>query len=100
MGQKVNPVGIRLGITRDWESKWYAGSKTFASNIHTDYLVRKYLMKKLADASVSHIHIERAARREFPHGCRQSLPSRIAKTFPIADSPYPVPVPLFRLQNL
>jgi small subunit ribosomal protein S3 len=63
MGQKVNPVGIRLGITRDWESKWYAGSKTFASNIHTDYLVRKYLMKKLADASVSHIHIERAARR-------------------------------------
>jgi small subunit ribosomal protein S3 len=63
MGQKVNPVGIRLGITRDWESKWYAGSKTFASNIHTDYLVRKFLMKKLADASVSHIHIERAARR-------------------------------------
>src|ERR1700753_4307009 len=63
MGQKVNPIGIRLGITRDWESKWYAGSKTFASNIHTDFLVRKFLMKKLADASVSHIHIERAARR-------------------------------------
>jgi small subunit ribosomal protein S3 len=63
MGQKVNPIGIRLGITRDWTSKWYAGSKTFASNIHTDYLVRQYLMKKLADASVSRIHIERAARR-------------------------------------
>ena len=63
MGQKVNPIGIRLGITRDWTSKWYAGSKTFASNIHTDYLVRKYLNKKLADASVSRIHIERAARR-------------------------------------
>ena len=63
MGQKVNPIGIRLGITRDWTSKWYAGSKTFASNIHTDFLVRKYLMKKLADASVSRIHIERAARR-------------------------------------
>jgi small subunit ribosomal protein S3 len=63
MGQKVNPIGIRLGITRDWTSKWYAGSKTFASNIHTDHLVRKYLMKKLADASVSRIHIERAARR-------------------------------------
>jgi small subunit ribosomal protein S3 len=63
MGQKVNPIGIRLGITRDWSSKWYAGSKTFASNIHTDFLVRKYLMKKLADASVSRIHIERAARR-------------------------------------
>ena len=63
MGQKVNPIGIRLGITRDWASKWYAGSKTFASNIHTDFLVRQFLMKKLADASVSRIHIERAARR-------------------------------------
>ena len=63
MGQKVNPIGIRLGITRDWSSKWYAGSKTFASNIHTDFLVRKFLNKKLADASVSHIHIERAAKR-------------------------------------
>ena len=57
MGQKVNPIGIRLGITRDWTSKWYAGSKTFASNIHTDFLVRQYLMKKLADASVSRIRI-------------------------------------------
>ena len=47
MGQKVNPIGIRLGITRDWSSKWYAGSKTFASNIHTDFLVRKFLNKKL-----------------------------------------------------
>ncbi len=63
MGQKVNPIGIRLGITRDWSSKWYAHTKSFASNIHTDYLVREYLNKKLADASVSRIHIERAARR-------------------------------------
>jgi len=63
MGQKVNPIGIRLGITRDWTSKWYAGTKSFASNIHTDHLVRQYLGKKLADASVSRIHIERAARR-------------------------------------
>ena len=53
MGQKVNPIGIRLGITRDWSSKWYAGSKTFAGNIHTDHLVRTFLAKKLADASVS-----------------------------------------------
>ena len=63
MGQKVNPIGIRLGITRDWSSKWYAGSKTFPGNIHTDFLVRRFLNKKLADASVSNIHIERAARR-------------------------------------
>ena len=63
MGQKVNPIGIRLGITRDWTSKWYAHSKNFASYVQTDYLVREFLKKRLADASVSRIHIERAARR-------------------------------------
>jgi small subunit ribosomal protein S3 len=59
MGQKVNPIGIRLGITRDWSSKWYAHSKNFAGNIHTDFLVRRFLSKKLADASVSNIHTAR-----------------------------------------
>ena len=63
MGQKVNPVGIRLGIVRDWSSKWYAHSKNFASYVHTDHLVREFLKKRLAEASVSRIHIERAARR-------------------------------------
>src|SRR5258708_9877387 len=63
MGQKVNPIGIRLGITREWSSKWYAHSKNFAVTIDTHFLVRQYLMKKLSDASVSRIHIERAARR-------------------------------------
>ncbi|MBV6416279.1 MAG: 30S ribosomal protein S3 [Steroidobacteraceae bacterium] len=63
MGQKVNPVGIRLGITRDWSSKWYAGRKQFPQHIHTDYRVREFLRKKLAEASVSRIQIERAARR-------------------------------------
>jgi small subunit ribosomal protein S3 len=63
MGQKVNPTGIRLGITRDWTSKWYAHSKSFAAYVHTDFLVREFLKKRLAEASVSRIHIERAARR-------------------------------------
>jgi small subunit ribosomal protein S3 len=63
MGQKVNPLGIRLGITRDWVSKWYAGKKQFANQIYTDYQVREFLRKKLAEASVSRIHIERAARK-------------------------------------
>ncbi|MCX7055897.1 MAG: 30S ribosomal protein S3 [Pseudomonadota bacterium] len=63
MGQKVHPNGIRLGITKDWTSKWYAHSKNFASLVHTDYQVREFLKKRLADASVSRIHIERAARR-------------------------------------
>ncbi len=63
MGQKVNPVGIRLGITRDWVSKWYAGKKQFPIQIYTDYQVRQFLRKKLAEASVSRVHIERAARK-------------------------------------
>jgi small subunit ribosomal protein S3 len=63
MGQKVHPIGIRLGITKDWTSKWYAHSKNFAALVHTDHLVREFLKKRLAEASVSRIHIERAARR-------------------------------------
>jgi small subunit ribosomal protein S3 len=63
MGQKVNPVGIRLGITRDWVSKWYAGKKQFPAHVHTDFRVREFLKKKLAEASVSRVQIERAAKR-------------------------------------
>jgi small subunit ribosomal protein S3 len=63
MGQKVHPTGIRLGITKDWTSKWYAHSKNFAALVHTDHLVREFLKKRLAEASVSRIYIERAARR-------------------------------------
>jgi small subunit ribosomal protein S3 len=63
MGQKVHPIGIRLGITKDWTSKWYAHSKNFPALVHTDHLVREFLKKRLAEASVSRIHIERAARR-------------------------------------
>ena len=63
MGQKVHPTGIRLGITKDWTSKWYAHSKNFAGLVHTDHLVREFLTKRLAEASVSRIYIERAARR-------------------------------------
>jgi small subunit ribosomal protein S3 len=63
MGQKVNPLGIRLGITRDWVSKWYAGKKQYAEQIHTDFRVREFLRKKLAEASISQINIERAARK-------------------------------------
>src|SRR5688500_16575297 len=63
MGQKVNPVGIRLGITRDWTSKWYAGTRSFPSHLFTDHLVRGLLQKKLVEASVSRISIERAAKK-------------------------------------
>ena len=63
MGQKVNPVGIRLGITRDWTSKWYASTKNFPAFLHTDHLVRQFLKKRLVEASISRIQIERAARK-------------------------------------
>jgi small subunit ribosomal protein S3 len=63
MGQKVNPIGIRLGITREWTSKWYASTKNFPAHVYTDYLVREFLKKRLVEASVSRIQIERAARR-------------------------------------
>ncbi len=63
MGQKVNPVGMRLGITREWSSKWYADSRTFPVYVKSDHLIREFLMKKLKDASVGRIHIERPARK-------------------------------------
>lgn len=61
MGQKVHPTGIRLGITKDWSSKWYANSKDFSNYLNTDLKVRDYLQKRLAQASVSRIQIERPA---------------------------------------
>ncbi len=63
MGQKVHPIGIRLGISRDWSSRWYADSKSFPALLASDYKVRKFLRTKLKDASVSRIHIERPARK-------------------------------------
>ncbi|GGG04925.1 30S ribosomal protein S3 [Paenibacillus albidus] len=62
MGQKVNPVGLRIGIIRDWESKWYAG-KDFGTLLMEDVRIREYLKGKLKDSAVSHIEIERAASR-------------------------------------
>jgi len=63
MGQKVNPLGVRLGITRDWTSKWYAGKKQFPQHVYTDFRVRGFLRSRLAEASVSRVHIERAAKK-------------------------------------
>lgn len=62
MGQKVHPTGLRLGIIRDWSSKWYAGRKEFADYLNTDIQVRNFIKKELAQASVSEVRIERPAR--------------------------------------
>jgi small subunit ribosomal protein S3 len=62
MGQKVHPVGIRLGIVKDWNSTWYASSKDYPDLLNTDLSVRAFLKEKLANASVSRIQINRPAR--------------------------------------
>jgi small subunit ribosomal protein S3 len=63
MGQKVHPIGIRLGIVKDWSSKWYADTKTFPEYVRTDHLIRSFIKNKLKDASVSRISIERPAKK-------------------------------------
>ena len=63
MGQKVNPHGLRVGIIKDWDSKWYADDKEFADFLVEDYKIREFLKKKLYNAGVSKIEIERASER-------------------------------------
>jgi len=62
MGQKVHPTGIRLGIVKDWTSKWYASSKEFPDLLNTDIAVRDFLKQRLSQASVSRIQIDRPAK--------------------------------------
>ena len=62
MGQKVHPTGARLGIIKDWNSKWYADSKNFADYLVEDQKIRKFLKKKVYEAGISNIEIERTAK--------------------------------------
>ncbi|CAL4043853.1 30S ribosomal protein S3 [Buchnera aphidicola (Anoecia corni)] len=62
MGQKVHPNGMRLGIVKKWNSIWFSNSKNFANNLHSDFVVREFLNKKLLKASVSKIVIERLSK--------------------------------------
>ena len=63
MGQKVSPIGLRVGINKGWESTWYADNKDFAKFLASDNKIRKYLEKRLKDASVSSVLIERNEKR-------------------------------------
>ena len=63
MGQKVSPIGLRIGINKKWESTWYADNKNFAKYIKNDDTIRKYLSKKLKDAAIASILIERTAKK-------------------------------------
>lgn len=63
MGQKVNPHGLRVGIIKDWDSRWYADSKDFSDNLVEDYNIREFLKKRLYSAGISKIEIERSTDR-------------------------------------
>jgi len=63
MGQKVNPKGFRIGVIRDWDTRWYAGKKEFKDLLYEDYEVRQYVKKRLFATGISRIEIERAAQR-------------------------------------
>ncbi|MCR4926073.1 MAG: 30S ribosomal protein S3 [Clostridiales bacterium] len=63
MGQKINPTGLRMGVIKDWESRWYAEDSKFADNLVEDYEIREYLLETLAPAGVPKVEIERDAKR-------------------------------------
>ncbi len=63
MGQKVNPHGLRVGVIKNWESRWYADDADFSDNLVEDYKIREFLKKKLYHAGISKIEIERSADR-------------------------------------
>lgn len=63
MGQKVNPHGLRVGVIKDWESRWFADAENFSDNLVEDYKIREFLKKKLYHAGISKIEIERTADR-------------------------------------
>ena len=63
MGQKVHPIGIRLGISKDWLSKWFSNSSEFPKNVYQDFLIRKTLNERLKDAATSKIQIERSSEK-------------------------------------
>ncbi len=63
MGQKVNPIGLRLGVIRTWDSRWFAKGPMYIENLHEDFKLRKYLNEKLKHAGVARIEMERAAKK-------------------------------------
>ena len=63
MGQKIHPTGLRIGVIKDWDSRWYANHKDFGDTLVSDYELREYLLETLAPAGVPKVEIERDAKR-------------------------------------
>ena len=77
MGQKVSPIGMRVGVIRDWESRWYADKANYGDLLNEDAKIRKYLEKNLRDAYISHIEIERAGKKNVRVIIRCARPGAI-----------------------
>ena len=77
MGQKVNPHGLRIGIINDWDSKWYADGNEFADNLVEDYQIRKFLKKKLYEAQISKIEIERRTSDSVKITLHTAMPGKV-----------------------
>ena len=75
MGQKINPIGLRVGINRTWDSRWFAGKNEYGNLLHEDIEIRKELMKQLKQAAVSRIVIERPHKK-----CRVTIHSASSST--------------------
>ena len=69
MGQKINPIGFRLGINRTWDSRWYANTGEYSKLLHEDIKIRAYLEKELKQAAISKVVIERPHKK-----CRGTIP--------------------------
>jgi small subunit ribosomal protein S3 len=85
MGQKIHPTGFRLAVSRNWASRWYANNNNFAAMLQEDIGVREYLKKKLKNASVGRVVIERPAKNAritifFASGCRDRQEGRRHRT--------------------
>ena len=86
MGQKVNPIGLRLGINRTWDSRWFAGKAEYGTLLHEDIKIRKELMKQLKQAAVYHIVIERPHRNAVLRFTRHARASSSARRAPTSRS--------------
>ena len=80
MGQKINPTGLRIGVIKNWESRWYADKKDFGANLVEDYELREYLLSTLAPAGVPKVEIERDAKRVYVniHCAKPGMVSAVA----------------------
>ncbi len=77
MGQKVNPHGLRVGIVKDWDSKWYANKRDFADNLVGDYKIREFIKKELYTAGISSVYIDRLANKEVHINIFTGKPGKI-----------------------